>query len=48
MAAEPGDRVKVTCQDGVLEGILIQRPEILAQKLFVEFYLDFFLWLFLH
>ena len=35
MAAEPGDRVKVTCQDEVLEGILIQRPEILPQNFIV-------------
>ena len=35
MAGEVGDRVKVTCQDEVLEGILIQRPDILPQNFIV-------------
>src|SRR3972149_7024475 len=35
MASEAGDRVKVTCQDEVLEGILMPRPEILPQNFIV-------------
>jgi len=35
MPAELGDRVKVSCKDEVIEGILIQRPEILPQNIVV-------------
>jgi len=35
MAAEVGDRVKATCQDEVLEGIFMPRPEILPQNFIV-------------
>lgn len=35
MTAEFGDRVKVVCQDEVIEGILIQRPEILPPNVVV-------------
>jgi len=35
MPAEVGDRVKVICKDEVVEGILIQRPEILPQNIVV-------------
>jgi glutamyl-tRNA(Gln) amidotransferase subunit D len=35
MAAEFGDRVKVLCRDEVIEGILIQRPEIFPPNIIV-------------
>ena len=35
MSAESGDRVKVICRDEIVEGILIQRPEILPQNMVV-------------
>jgi len=35
MAADFGDRVKVVCRDEVIEGVLIQRPDILPQNVIV-------------
>ncbi|MEM4336402.1 MAG: Glu-tRNA(Gln) amidotransferase subunit GatD [Candidatus Woesearchaeota archaeon] len=35
MVAEAGDRVKIICQDSIIEGVLIQRPSLLPQDFIV-------------